>query len=70
MREHSHLYQSRSHVGTTISTAEHYAHLAAAPHRTLKGLDLEINSESLPKNYKDAVSRKDLEQWGDAMMQE
>jgi hypothetical protein len=30
-----------------VAAAEHYAHLAAAPHRTLKGLDPEINPEGL-----------------------
>jgi hypothetical protein len=56
-----------------LAAAEHYARLAAALHRTLKGLDPEINpdgSDSPPKSYKDAVSRKDHEQWEDAMMKE
>ncbi len=52
------------------AAVEHYAHLAAAPHRTLKGLDPEINPDSPPKNYKDAVSRKDLEQWEETIMNE
>jgi hypothetical protein len=46
-----------------VAAEEHYAHLAAASHRILKGLDPEINPDRPPKNYKDAVSRKDREQW-------
>ncbi len=42
-----------------VAASKHYAHLAAAPHSTLKGLDPEINPDSSPKNYKDAVCRKD-----------
>ncbi len=42
-----------------VAAAEHYAHLAAALHRTLRGLDPEINPDRPPKNCKDAVSRKD-----------
>ena len=47
-----------------VAAAEHYAHLAAASHRTLKGLDPEFNPDrpQAPNNYKDAVSRKDREQ--------
>jgi hypothetical protein len=33
-----------------VAAAEHYAHLAAASHRTLKELDPEINPDSPPKN--------------------
>ncbi len=51
-----------------VAAAEHCAHLAAASHRTLKGLDPEINPDRPPKNYKDAVCRKDREQWEAAMM--
>ena len=54
-----------------VAAAEHYAHLAAASYRTLKGLeslDPELNPDRPPKNYKDAVSRKDREQWEEAMM--
>ena len=43
-----------------VAAEEHYAHLAAS-HRILKGLDPEINPDRPPKNYKDAVSRKDRE---------
>ncbi len=53
-----------------VTAAEHYAHLAATFHRTLKGLDPEINPDSPPKNYNDAVSRKDRKQWEAAMMKE
>jgi hypothetical protein len=42
-----------------VAAAEHYAHLAAAPHSTLKGLDPTINPDHPPKSYKDAVSCKD-----------
>ena len=51
-----------------VAAAEHYAHLAAASYRNLKGLDPEINPDRPPKNYKDAVSRKDREHWEEAMM--
>jgi hypothetical protein len=53
-----------------VAGAEHYAHLAVACHRTLKRLDPDINPDSPPKSYKDAVSSKDREQWEDAMMKE
>ncbi len=42
-----------------VAAAEHYTHPAAAPHRTLKGLDLDINPDHPPKSYRDAVSSKD-----------
>ncbi len=45
-----------------VAAAKQYAYLAGASqcsHRTLKGLDPEINPDRPPKNYKDAVSRKD-----------
>jgi hypothetical protein len=38
-----------------VAAAEHHAHLAVAPHRTLKGLDPEINPDSPPKSYKDGL---------------
>ncbi len=57
-----------------VAAAEHYAHLAAAPHHTLnlslKALDPMINPNRPPESYKDAVSRKDREQWEEAMMKE
>jgi hypothetical protein len=53
-----------------VAAPEHYAHLATTPHRTLKGLDPEINPDCPPKSYKDAVSRKDHKQWEEAMMKE
>jgi hypothetical protein len=37
-----------------VAAAEHYAHLTAAPHRTLKALDPKINPDRPPKSYKDA----------------
>ena len=52
-----------------VAAEEHYARLAAASHRILKGLDPEINPDR-PSKYKDAVSRKDREQWEEAMMKE
>ncbi len=52
-----------------VAAAERYAHLAEAPRCTLKGLDPEINPDRPPKNYKDAVSRKDREQWEEALKQ-
>ncbi len=53
-----------------VAATEHYAHQAAAPHRTLKGLDPKINPDHPPKSYKDAVSRKDRWQWEEAIMKE
>jgi hypothetical protein len=52
-----------------VAATKHYAHLAVASH-TLKGLHPEINPDSLPKSYKDAVSRMDCKQWEEAMMKE
>ena len=43
----------------TRRAREHQAHLASAAHSTLKGLD------STPKNIKDAMSRKDRQEWAD-----
>jgi hypothetical protein len=42
-----------------VAATKHYAHLAAASHSTLRGLDPEINPDCPPKNYKNAVSCKD-----------
>ena len=39
-----------------VAAAKHNAHLAAAPHCTLKGLDQEINPDCPPKNYKGQIS--------------
>ena len=45
----------------TIAATEQRAHLASAGHRTLKGLDPDIDPDRDPKNFKDAMSRKDQE---------
>ncbi len=39
----------------TVEAAEHYAQIAAAPHRTVKGLDPEFNPDCPPQNHKVAV---------------
>jgi hypothetical protein len=46
------------------------ARRAAAQRAGGGGFDPEINPDRPPKNYKDAVSRKDREQWEEAMMKE
>ena len=50
----------------TIRAREQQAHLARAGHRTLKGLDQDIDPDRAPKNFKDAMSRKDRLEWAEA----
>ena len=53
----------------TIAATEQQAHLASAGHRTLKGLDPDIDPDRAPKNFKDAMSRKDRQEWAGARLQ-
>jgi hypothetical protein len=41
--------------------------LASFNHHLLEGLDPSINPDCQPKNYKDAISRSDLQDWAAAM---
>ena len=54
----------------TIRAREQQAHSACAAHRTLKGLDPDIDPDSAPKNFKDAMSRKDRQEWAEALNKE
>ena len=54
----------------TIAATEQQAHLASAGHRTLKGLDPDIDPDRAPKNFKDAMSRKDRQEWAEALNKE
>ena len=45
---------------------EQRAHFAGIPHSTLKGLPTSIDPDRPPKNYKDAMSREDLQSWAEA----
>ena len=47
---------------------EQVAYLAEISHRTLKGLTQSINPDRPPKNYKDASSREDKQEWAEAYM--
>ena len=47
----------------TIRAREHQAHFAGAAHRTLKGLDPDIDPDRAPKNFKDAMSHNDGQEW-------
>ena len=49
---------------------EQQANFAGTTHRTLKGLHPSINPDRPPKNYKDAMSRDDKQEWGDAFTKE
>ncbi len=53
-----------------ISAPEQQAQLASAGNSTLKGLDLDIHPDSAPKNFKDAMSRKDQQEWAEALNKE
>ncbi len=46
------------------------AHLASAGHSTLKGLDPDIDPDCAPKIFKDAMSRKDRQEWEEALNKE
>ena len=50
----------------TIRSREQQAHFAGAAHRTLKGLVPEIDPDSAPKHFKDAMSRKDRQECAEA----
>ncbi len=54
----------------TKAAKEQHAHLASAGHRNLKGLDLDIDPDLAPKNFKDAMSCKDLQEWAVALNKE
>ena len=54
----------------TITAREHQAHLASAGHSTLKGLDPDIDPDRSLKNFKDAMSSKDLQEWAEALNKE
>ena len=44
--------------------------MASVDHRKLEGLDPAINPDCPPKNYKDAMSRSDQQEWAAAMNKE
>ncbi len=46
-----------------IAAKEHHVHFASAGHSTLQGLYLDIDPNCAPKNFKDAMSSKDLQEW-------
>jgi hypothetical protein len=54
----------------TTAATEQQAHLASAGHGTLKGLDPDIDSDLAPKNFKDAMSLKDQQEWAEALNKE
>ena len=45
---------------------EQIAYIAGISHRTLKGLPTSVNPDRPPKNYKDAMSREDKQDWAEA----
>jgi len=45
---------------------EQIANIAGISHRALKGLLTSINPDRPPKNYKDAMSREDKQDWAEA----
>jgi hypothetical protein len=54
----------------TIAATKQQAQLASADHCNLQGLDLDIDPERAPKNFKDAISRKDRQEWAEALNKE
>jgi hypothetical protein len=53
-----------------VATEEQHAYMASFNHCPLECLDPSINPDRPPKNFKDAMSRSDLEDWGAAMNKE
>ena len=49
---------------------EQQANFAGISHRTLKGLPPSINPDRPPKNYNDAMSREDKQEWVEAFNKE
>jgi hypothetical protein len=49
-----------------VVAEEHQAHFAGVSHRTLKGLSSSIDPDRPPKNYQDALSRADKQEWVEA----
>ena len=49
---------------------EQQAHFAGSTHSTLKGLPMSINPDRPPKNFKDAMSRDDKQEWAEAFDKE
>ena len=45
---------------------EQTAYIAGISHRTLKGLPQSVDPDRPPKNYKDAMSREDKQDWAEA----
>ncbi len=53
-----------------VVAKEHHAYMASFNHHSLVGLDSAINPHRLPKNFKDAMARRDGEDWAAAMHKE
>jgi hypothetical protein len=49
---------------------KHQANLAEFPHSVLQGLPISINPDLPPKNFKDAMSRVDKQEWATAYDEE
>jgi hypothetical protein len=54
----------------TKAATEQRAHLSSAGHSTLKGLDPDIDPDRAPKNFKDAMSLKNRQEWAEALNKE
>ena len=52
------------------ATEEQYANMASVDHRKLEGLDPAVNPDRPPKNYKDAMSRSDRQEWAAASLRQ
>ena len=55
---------------TAAVAEEQQAFFAGASHRTLKGLPPSIDPDRPPKNYNDAMSRADKQEWSEAFQKE
>ena len=52
------------------AAVQHQAHFAGIQHCTLQGLDPSINPDRPPRNFKDAMSRGDRQDWAEALNKE
>ena len=52
------------------AAVQHQANFAGMQHRSLQGLDPSINPDRPPRNFKDAMSRSDRQDWAEALNKE
>ena len=52
------------------AAVQHQANFAGIQHSSLQGLDPSINPDRPPRNFKDAMSRSDQQDWAEALNKE